>query len=58
MVLGNINRLVAGSIRLLARQNLAGIKGLIGRRWAMHANGAGELEAAFYHERWGKKQGF
>jgi hypothetical protein len=50
MVLGNINRLVAGSIRLLARQNLAGIKGLIGRRRAMHANGAGELEAAFYHE--------
>jgi hypothetical protein len=32
------------------RQNLAGIKGLIGRRRAMHANGAGELEAAFYHE--------
>jgi hypothetical protein len=33
-------------------------KGLIGRRWALKRTALGELEAAFYHEARGKKQGF
>jgi len=35
MVLGNINLLAAGFIRRSGRQNLAGCKWLIRRRWEM-----------------------